>query len=52
MYIFTKEIKAQVNEQANGILREGRRTERGENTHTDGIVVVVIIVVVKYLLFW
>lgn len=32
MYIFTKEIKAQVNEQANGILEEGRRTER-KKTH-------------------
>lgn len=35
---FTKEIKAQTNERTDGILREGRRTERGEKKKTCSVI--------------
>lgn len=49
---FTKEIKAQTNERTDGILREGRRTERGEKKNmqcNQGAVEVVVITVVVFL---
>lgn len=48
---FTKEIKAQTNERTDGILREGRRTERGEKKNmqcNQGAVEVVVITVVVF----